>query len=68
MLPSHARRELGLEQGSQLVLTIEEPGVLKLTSTRAAAESCMGLLADLGEGRSLAEELVAERREASRRE
>lgn len=68
VLPARARRELGLEQGSRMILTIEEPGVLKLTSARAAAESCLGLLRPLGEGRSLAEELIAERREAARRE
>jgi hypothetical protein len=49
-------------------LTIEEPGVLKLTSTQAAAASCKGLLKDLTRDRSLADELVAERREAAQRE
>lgn len=68
VLPARVRRELGLEQGSRLIVTLEEPGILKLTSTRAAAESCMGLLRDLEPGRSLADELIAERREASERE
>ena len=68
VLPASTRRQLGLEQGSRLVVTVEEPGVLKLTSTRAAAESCLGLLKDLGGDRSLADELVAERHEAEEHE
>lgn len=68
VIPSRARRELGLEQGSRLVLTVEGPGVLKLTSAEVAAAECEGLLADLGTDRSLAEELIAERHEAALRE
>lgn len=68
VLPVEARRRLGLDTGSRLLLTIEEPGVLRLTSARAAAASCKGMLADLASGRSLADELIAERREAAARE
>lgn len=68
MLPSKTRRALGLETGSRLVLTIEGPGVLKLTSAEVAAAACEGLLADLDPGRSLADELVSERHEAAGRE
>ena len=68
VLPAPARRELGLEPGCRLVLSIEEPGVLKLTSAQRAAANCQGLLRDLAGDRSLAEELITERREAARRE
>lgn len=68
MLPALARRALGLEEGSQLILTIETPGVLTLKSAAVAAARCQGLLKDLGNGRSLADELIEERREAAKRE
>ena len=68
VLPAQIRHELGLEKGSRLSLTIEEPGTLRLTSAQAAAASCMGLLEDLAGDRSLADELIAERREEARRE
>lgn len=68
VLPAQTRKALGLEKGSRLVVTIEEPGVLKLTSNRKAAVSCEGLLKELAGGRSLADELITERREAARNE
>ena len=68
VLPAPARRELGLQAGSRLTLTIEKPGVLTLTTPKAAAAQCRGLLESSGEGRSLAEELISERREAAARE
>ena len=68
VLPARARRELGLKKGSRLILTMEEPGVLKLISARAAAADCQGLLKELAGDRSLADELVVERREAARNE
>lgn len=68
VLPAAARKELGLDEGSRLILTLEEPGVLRLTSARAAAEKAKGLLAGLGAGRSLADELIAERRQEASRE
>jgi hypothetical protein len=51
-----------------LILTIEAPGVLKLTSAEVAATECQGLLRDLGAGRSLADELVAERHQEAQHE
>ena len=68
VIPAQARKELGLKKGSRVVLTIEGPGVLKLTTNRQAAASCLGLLQELAAGRSLADELIAERREAARSE
>ncbi len=68
VLPAPARRQLGLEEGSRLILSFGEPGELKLTSTQVAAASCKGLLKDLAGERSLADELVAERHQAADRE
>lgn len=68
VLPAPARRQLGLDRGSRLILTVEEPGVLKLTSAKAAADRCMGILRSRAGERSMVDELIAERREASKHE
>lgn len=65
VLPAVARRELGITEGSRLLITIESPGVVRLTSAEHAADSARGLLRQRAAGRSLADELIeARRREA----
>lgn len=68
VLPARARRELGLEAGSRLILTVEEPGVFRVSSPRAAADRGLGLLRELAGERSLAGELIAERRQDAGRD
>ena len=68
VLPAPARRLLGIEQGSRLLLRVEETGVVTLTSAKAAAERCMGILRASSPDRSMTDELIAERREAARNE
>ena len=68
VLPARARRELGIDRGSRLLLTLEEPGVMKLTSAKAAADKCMGMLRGRAGERSVVDELIAERREAAKHE
>lgn len=68
VLPAPARRQLGLEKGSRLLVSVDEPGVLKLTSSGAAAKSCLGILRSKTGDRSLVDELIAERRKAAENE
>jgi AbrB family looped-hinge helix DNA binding protein len=67
VLPSPVRRELGLERGDRLLLSVED-GAVRLVSAQEVARRCHGLLADKYPGRSLADELIVERREETRRE
>ncbi len=74
VLPSRVRKRLGLEPGDQLVLTVDEiDQTIGLEHARALARRYQGALANgmLGvqvTDRSLADELLAERREEAERE
>ncbi|WP_346380512.1 AbrB/MazE/SpoVT family DNA-binding domain-containing protein [Acidithiobacillus sp.] len=66
VLPVSVRRQLGIEPGSALILTVQEDGMLRLISPGEAARRGRGLLRELAPGttrdRQLADELIAERR------
>lgn len=63
VLPSGVRKKLGLKAGSQLLLSTDEDGSLRLRPYRSVANQNRGLLAELGpSGDSMVEELLAERR------
>ncbi len=62
VLPAEVRRVLSLEPGDRLQLTVEPDGSLRLRSFAAIAKSVRGAFRDLAPGRSLADELIAERR------
>ena len=64
VIPVDIRRQLGLEEGSQLVAVLEGGGVLLLPRDAVKAR-LRGLFAG---GPSLAEQLVAERRAAAAEE
>lgn len=73
VLPAPVRGGLGLEEGDRLILSVEEDGSLRLESAREVAKKARGVLRELlpGEappGRSLADELIADRRAESLRE
>jgi AbrB family looped-hinge helix DNA binding protein len=61
VLPAAVRAELGLREGSRLLLSTEPDGSLRLRPYRAVTDSDRGLLAGLGSG-SMVDELIAERR------
>jgi len=61
VIPGKVRRRLGLEAGDRMLLT-EEDGELRLRPLRKRIEDLRGAYADLAPDRSLADELVAERR------
>lgn len=62
VLPADVRRALALEEGDRLQLTVEPDGSLRLQSYAAMARSMRGAFRGVAPGRSLADELVAERR------
>lgn len=68
VLPKGVRERLRLQEGDRLVLTVEPDGEVRLASARQIAERFRGFLKDEFPGRSLADELIAERREEARRE
>jgi AbrB family looped-hinge helix DNA binding protein len=68
VLPSAVRRRLDLHPGDRLVITVEPDGDLRMRSAREVVRRFRGSLRELTAGRSLADELIAERRQEARRE
>ncbi|MBX6771347.1 MAG: AbrB/MazE/SpoVT family DNA-binding domain-containing protein [Chloroflexi bacterium] len=68
VLPARLRQRLGLRPGDRLIITVDAEGGFRVVSARAQAQQLRGLYRDLAPGRSLADELIAERREEARRE
>ena len=68
MLPAKVRSALGLEPGTQMLLSTESDGSLRLRPFRAVAEECRGLYAHLTPDGSLVDELLADRRADADRE
>jgi len=67
-LPAAYRRALGVNIGDDVILRLEE-GEVRIFTLRHAIENAQALVRQyLGEGRSLSEELLAERREAAAHE
>ena len=69
VLPAAVRRQIGLEEGDWLILTVEADGSLRLVDARKAASRGRGLFRHLTmPGHSLVDEFIAERREEARKE
>jgi AbrB family looped-hinge helix DNA binding protein len=68
VLPAELRRRLSLRPGDRLVVTMEPDGGFRVISARELAHKLRGLFADVSPGVSLADELIAERRDEFRRE
>ena len=66
-LPEELRHELGIEPGDVLVVRIKD-GEMRIVSARELVRRARGMFAHLAPGRSLVDELIAERREEARRE
>jgi AbrB family looped-hinge helix DNA binding protein len=67
VIPAPLRRSLGFETGDILILRIEE-GRLILEKTETIKQRLKGRFAQLPPTTSLADELIAERREEAKRE
>ena len=61
VLPSEVRRELELEPGTQMIVSTENDGSVRLRPYRAVARQNRGVLRELP-GPSMVDELFAERR------
>lgn len=68
VLPAEVRKALGLKEGDPLLLRVREDGAIELLSAREVARRTKGMFAHVAPGRSLVDELLAERREEARRE
>lgn len=68
VIPAAIRHEMGLSAGESVVMALED-GVLRIESYRARIRRVQESLRKyIAPGRSLADELIAERREEARRE
>ena len=68
VLPAKLRRRLNLHRGDWLIVTVDDTGGFRVVSARELADRMCGLYRDLAPGRSLVDELIADRREEARRE
>lgn len=68
VLPARPRQRLDLQPGDRLLVTLDAEGSFRVVSAREQARRLRGRYRDLTPGRSLADELIAERREEARRE
>ena len=68
VLPAPLRRRLDLQPGDRLILTVDSNGGFRVVSAREQANRLLGLYGDLAPGRSLADDLIAERRDEAKRE
>lgn len=68
VLPAALRRSLGLHPGDRLILTVEPDGGFRVTTAGDLARRLFGLFRDLAPGHSLADDLIADRRDEVRRE
>ncbi len=68
VLPASVRKRLGLKKGDRVSLIVRPGGEMRLISLREVARRFRGAYAHLAPGRSLVDELIAERRDEARRE
>jgi AbrB family looped-hinge helix DNA binding protein len=68
VIPARFREVLGIEAGDIVELRLEDSGIRVATTQHRLREARRRLKKVFGAGRSLSEELIAERREAARRE
>jgi AbrB family looped-hinge helix DNA binding protein len=67
-LPSDLREKIGVKEGDNLIVTLKPDNTLELVSVREVIRRTQGIYADVAQGRSLADELVAERKLGAVRE
>ena len=68
VIPAELRRQLGFQPGSEVVVGVMD-GELRIRSVRQAIERAQELVRrHVGEGTSLADEVIGERHEAARLE
>lgn len=68
VIPAEYRRAMGVETGDELVLILEDQSLRVLTPREAVRRAQARVRSYIPEGRSLSDELIAERRRESKRE
>ena len=68
VLPAPLRRRLDLHPGSRLLATIDADGTIRVTQAREHAAHLYGMYRHVAPGRSLVDDLLAERRADEARE
>jgi len=68
VLPAPVRARLGLRSGDRFLARVEDDGSVRLVPYRQVVEAGRGLYAAHAPGRTLSEELIAERRAEAARE
>jgi AbrB family looped-hinge helix DNA binding protein len=68
VLPASLRKRIGLQEGDQLVITVEQDNSLRLVSLSQQVLKAQGLFKDISPGISLADELIEERRAEAKQE
>ena len=69
LIPAAVRRHLGLSEGSQVLVTVEESGALQVTSrSQALTKIRQEIRKYIPAGQDLAEELIRDRRAEVARE
>jgi AbrB family looped-hinge helix DNA binding protein len=68
VLPAEIRKRLNLREGDELIVTLQPDGSLRLTSPGQIVRETRGLYRTRAGRRSLADELIADRRAEVKRE
>ena len=68
VLPAAVRKRLSLKEGDRMVLIVEDGGRLVLVPIAEAVRRARGMFKDLVRGRSLVDELIADRRAEAAKE
>jgi AbrB family looped-hinge helix DNA binding protein len=69
LIPAAVRRHLGLSEGAQVIVKVEESGAIQITSRfQALAKARQEIRKYIPAGRDLAEELIRDRRAEVERE
>lgn len=62
VLPAEVRERLKIKEGDRLMMRIEPDGTIKIQTAAVYAHSLHGMFKHLAPGRSMVDELIAERR------
>jgi len=68
VLPAEVRERLNIKAGDRLTLRLEPDGTIRLQTAAVFARSLVGIFKHLAPGRSLVDELIAERRREAAKE
>src|SRR5690242_10545651 len=68
VLPAAVRKQLALNEGDRVVLSLEPDGSMRLVSLREQVRKARGLFRHVAPQRDLVGELLSERREEARQE